>query len=164
MKKTLLLIGFSVALLLSINAYTGRVYEPKSGSTAPEFSFDAGLKEEMKLSDLRGEYVLLNFWSSSDAESRIATSDYEKAVSELGEGKFRFVSMNFDRSEKVFNEIVGIDNLNKEIQHYASGSEAEEIIRLYDLSDGFKSFLIDRDGRIIAVNPSIEVLKETLKV
>lgn len=160
MKKTLVLIGFSIAFLLSINAYTGKVYEPKAGQKAPELRIEPGTSREMKLSDMRGEYVLLNFWSSTDAASRISARDYEKAVSDIEEGKLRLLSMNFDRSENVFNEIVKIDNLSKEIQHYVSGREADEISRTYDLSDGFKSFLIDREGRIIAVNPSVNALKE----
>ncbi|MCH5319482.1 MAG: redoxin domain-containing protein [Paramuribaculum sp.] len=164
MKKTLYLLGFSIALLFSINAYTGKVYEPRTGSKAPELRIPSSDSTELKLSDYRGRYVLLSFWSSSDASSRICVKDYEQSLSSVEEGKLKIVSMNFDRSATLFREIVRIDNMNEETQYHVEDSEASDIIRAFDLSDGFKSFLIDREGRIVAVNPSITAINELLFV
>lgn len=159
MKKTLSLIGFSFALLLSINAYTGKVYDSAIGSKAPELKLADG-DNLLKLSDMRGRYVLLNFWSSTDAESRIAVQEYDKTLNELDPEQIEMVSVNFDRSRRMFQEIVRLDELNQETQHHVNGNMASEIKRSYELSDGFKSFLIDREGRIVAVNPTKTTLTE----
>lgn len=162
MKKTLLLIGFSIALLFSINAYTGRIYEPVAGAKAPELRISLSDTAETKLSLLKGRYVLLNFWSSTDAESRIAAREYNDISRVFDKGQLCLMSVNFDPSELLFKEIVRIDGLDKKTQIHVSDREALQIKKAYELSDGFKSFLIDPEGRIVAVNPEAKILNKLL--
>ena len=62
-------------LLFSVSANTERVYLSADGYKAPFFQVSAMDGSSSKnLADLRGSYVLLNFWAAKDAPS--TTADY----------------------------------------------------------------------------------------
>ena len=68
------------------------------------------------------------------------------------------VSVNLDRSESVFNSIVVLDNLNRSAQFSASVDVQETIIKNWRLDAGFHSFLLDAQGKIIAIDPDEQTL------
>ena len=74
--------------------------------------------------------------------------------------RFRLLSVNFDRSERLFREIVRRDGLSAKSQFHVKGSQANQLIKDYHLESGMKSFLIDPEGRIVAKNPTEKMLKE----
>ena len=158
MKKTIKFFVIFAVLLVTVSAYTDRVYEAADGYKAPQISV-ANSNDTISLADLRGSYVLLNFWTSSDAASRLNALSYNEAAQNqtLGE-RFCLLSVNLDRSERLFREIVRRDNLSATTHYHATGSEAQAIAAAYNLADGFNSYLIDPEGRIIATNPSARTL------
>ena len=112
----------------------------------------------LSLADMKGRYVIVTFWSSADADSRLRAYRYDEAAKLLPQERFCLLSVNFDRSERLFREIVRRDNLSAENHIHVDGSQANRIIHDYRLTEGFKSLLIDPKGRIVAMNPSIETL------
>lgn len=147
-------------LLFSVSANTERVYLSADGYKAPYFEVSAGEDGfSRNLADLRGSYVLLNFWAAKDAPSRLQTMEYTRSLSKItSEERFCLLSVNFDRSERLFREIVRRDNLSAKNHIHVDGSQANRIINDYRLSEGFKTLLINPEGRIVAMNPSIETL------
>lgn len=162
MKKTFYSLGFFIVLLLSVNAYTARVYDSKVGLKAPELRCSESDTACVELSDLKGRYVLLSFWSSTDAESRLAEREYDRMAADYDEVLLSRLSINFDRSQSLFREILRIDRLNETTRYHVNGSEATKIRSAYGLSEGFKTFLIDPEGRIVAMNPSEKILTKML--
>lgn len=68
------------------------------------------------------------------------------------------VSVNLDRSANVFNSVVALDNLDRST-HYTTSIEAQEtVIKGWRLDEGFHSFLLDGEGKIIAVDPDEKTL------
>lgn len=159
MKRTMCFIAIFAVLMVSIAAHTERVYEAADGFSAPDLTL-ANNDTVLSLTDLKGKYVLVSFWSSSHAQSRIATADYNDFSLSQGTERFCFLSVNFDCSERLFREIVRRDNLNAKSQFFVSGKAAETIKSNYRLANGFQSFLIDPQGKIVATNPSTDTLKK----
>lgn len=151
-------IALFIVLLFSVSANTERVYQAADGFKAPELTLTACDGSTVALSQLRGRYVLVSFWAAYDAESRIAASGYRDMALSMSEERFCLLSVNMDRSERLFREIVRRDNLSAENHIHVDGSQANRIIHDYRLTEGFKSLLIDPKGRIVAMNPSIETL------
>ncbi|MCM1111091.1 MAG: hypothetical protein NC336_07785 [Clostridium sp.] len=156
MKKAMCCIALLVVLLLSVSARTERIYAPAEGYKAPELTLADGA---FSLSDCRGKFVLVDFWSSTDAASRIGARRLDYGTRALEGEHFRRVSVNFDTSESLFLAVAGQDGLDTEAQFYADATQQSEIASRWHLNSGFRSFLIDREGRIVAVNPSIETLR-----
>lgn len=166
MKKTIkLIVGFIVVLLFS-SAFTGNGMAPRVGAIAPGIVV-TDQDSVFKLHDFRGKYVLLSFWASSDARSRLKCNELDAVVKEINsaseaEPEVSLIAVNFDRSKRLFREIVRRDNLNEDSQFFAQGQEAERIQGDYDLKKGLNSFLIDPSGRIVAVNPDSKDLTKIL--
>lgn len=158
MKRTMNLIALFAVLLVSVSAYTERVFEAADGFSAPELTLSNN-DTAVSLSKLKGKYVLVSFWASSNAQSRMAAARYDDFNKNHSEERFCLLSVNFDRSERLFREIVRRDNLSAKSQFFVCGNDAESIIDSYRLASGFKSFLIDPQGKIIATNPSTDTLK-----
>ncbi len=114
---------------------------------------------EFALDRMRGEYVLLNFWNSTDAASRVAANKYDTWVARHPDADVCLLSVNFDRSEAFFHEIVRRDGMNEELQYHADDSEARQIRKDYALKDGYGTLLINPEGKIIAHNPTPEELE-----
>lgn len=167
MKKTIMLIAGIVVLLLFSSAFRGGI-APLAGSIAPSVVVK-NQDSEFMLDKLRGKYVMLSFWSSSDAGSRLRCNELNSFVKSFNESNSKeeqicFMSVNFDRSERLFNEIMRRDNLDAYSQFYVSGHNASKIKRDYGLEKGFKTFLVDPSGVIVAVNPKIEDLTKILSL
>ncbi|MBQ9077412.1 MAG: hypothetical protein IJY31_06170 [Muribaculaceae bacterium] len=163
MKKTMSIIVIFVVFLISVSAHTGKIIDASEGYTAPAFTIDNG-DIAVSLAGMKGKYVLLTLWASSDASSRIACNEYTAYARSIeNEGKqFCHLSVNFDRSEKLFRELVKKDGLDAKTQFYAQDEAVLMFKQNYHLEEGFQSFLIDPHGKVIAKNPSAESLTQIL--
>ena len=157
-------IAFFAVLLLSESARTERVVQAAEGFSAPQFEIsNSDSSVHISSAHLKGSYVLLNFWDSTDAVSRIATADYDALYRSLGEEeRFCLLSVNLDRSERLFREIVRRDNLSAESQIHLSPTDATRLIEDYRLAKGNCSFLINPEGIIVAVNPTVDAINELI--
>lgn len=104
------------------------------------------------------KYILLNFWSSAEPDSRIRNIVYSNLVDSLDD--IRFASINFDRDKKLFEEILHVDRINSKAQIFDSDGQQSELYEMFHLDDGFNSYLIDREGKIVAINPDKKSLTE----
>ena len=160
MKKTMLVIVIFVVYLVSVSAHTDRVVDAVEGHTAPFLKVEKN-DTIVSLDQFRGKYLLLTFWSSTDAQSRISCKEYSRMFDDCdSKTKFSHIAINFDCSERLFEEIVRRDNLNPESQFYAMGDNAAQLMKDYHLQRGFKTLLVDPQGQVIAKNPTIKHLTE----
>ncbi len=143
-------------LTLFTSAYYSAPADSRIGYKAPSLVLDNnnGLSP---LRQHRGEYILLTFWSSADAESRLQNMSYDRLSRQHG-GAYTLVAVNMDRSQSVFNTVVTLDDLNRAAQFNAAVDIQEDIIKSWRLENGFHSFLVDPQGRITAVDPDEQTL------
>lgn len=172
-----IIVGF-IALIVLGSAQTHNEFAPVDGYRAPALALgqsaafdgdsdDAALDSiQSALSEREGRFVLLNFWSATDADSRIRNTGYDRFLAAFdssdNQDSIELLSVNFDRSERLFREIVRRDRLNEASQFHVDGRNADQIFSDYALDMGFRSFLIDRSGRIIATNPSVDEITKIL--
>ena len=151
MNKTLLTIAVIGLLVLLTSAYYTTPADGRIGYKAPALVLDSnnGLSP---LLQHRGENILLTFWSSADADSRLDNMRYDRCSRQPG-ASFVHVSVNLDRSESVFDAVVMLDDLNRSSQFSTSIDDQADIIRTWRLDDGMHSFLLDPQGRIVAIDP-----------
>lgn len=153
MKKTFFIVALFIGVLLFAGGYADSRYRTALGHAAPALS--VGRADSMiTLDRMRGRYVLLNFWSSTDAASRQAVNEYRAWKRRNPDVGLELVGVNFDESEKLFREIVRLDSLCPADQYHVAGDTARAIVDNYGLDNGYGSVLISPEGRIIAINPS----------
>lgn len=161
MKKAISYIAFFGVLILMISAYSERVVKAEKGYTAPEIEMVNDGKSNISLDKLRGKYVLVNFWDSNSAISRIAAGEYDRFLKE-SPSKFKLLSINTDDNKKLFKEIVKNDNLDTSTQFHIDDVKTRNTKNDYRLEQGFSSYLINPEGKIVAVNPSVTTLEKYL--
>lgn len=153
MKKTSIFIASLVVLLVSVSAHTSRVIAPEVGHTVPALSIESG-DSVISLSDYKGNYLLLTFWESTDAQSRVRCNEYERLLAK--DAKICRLSINLDRNKRLFQEIVSNDNLDNAGQFNLTARQAEEVKADFGLNGSCRSFLIDPQGQVVAINPSAQ--------
>jgi hypothetical protein len=166
MKKTAFIIAVFAALFALITASTNNASDGVTGSVAPVFKIERA-DSTVKLDNLKGEWVLLQFWTSADASSRLAVNEYSRIYSailkDVNREPFRLLAVNFDRSQAIFNEIVRRDGLNANSQFYVENDDLRNrLAKSYHLDGGMKALLINPNGQIVAVNPSAETIKKAI--
>lgn len=150
------ILGF---LLLASSAGTERYFKTAEGLKAPFFGMLASDGNTVSTSDFAGRFVIVNFWASNDAGSRMAAKLYDGYVESVGEERVTLLSVNFDNNRELVNEIVRRDNLEAKSQfNVQSKSSIEAILEKFDMHDGLKSFLLNPEGRIVAINPSVATI------
>lgn len=157
MNKTLLTIAVLGLLVLFTSAYYSAPADSRIGYKAPALNLGNSNNDLSPLQQHMGENVLLTFWSSADAESRLENMRYDR-LSRDGKGNYIRVSVNMDRSENVFNTIVETDNLSRTAHYGTSPDVQDDIIKSWRLEDGYRSFLLDPQGVIIAIDPDEQTL------
>lgn len=108
---------------------------------------------KLNLSDLRGKKVLVNLWAAYDASSH----KDNVLLSNLIESKnypVQMVSVSFDKNESVFKKTLAIDKIDLTNQFMANEKNYSDLFDLYQLKKGFKNYLIDEKGVIVAMNLS----------
>lgn len=162
MKKTMMIIiALFVVLTVTVSSRSDRQYEAVRGFEVPSLSLIRDNDSSaIELSDLRGRYTLVNFWAASDAESRIAAFDYSRMAETVGDERLSLVQVNLDPSVRLFREIVRRDSLKEAQQYKVADASRENLTQVFHLGSGLQSYLIDPDGKIIAVNPSARQVAE----
>ncbi len=152
MKKFLYAFSVVAAVFFFSSAYSPENAGTRVGSDAAGFAVTND-SNAISLQSLRGSYVLISFWSSTDANSRIANKMYNDFA--LNDNvQLNYVAVNFDPSENVFDEITNIDKLHKPAQFHVNNGEKSVFFEKYRLDEGYKSYLVNPDGVIIAENPT----------
>ena len=77
------------------------VVKADKGYTAPDIEMLANDSVNVSLDKLRGKYVLVNFWDSSNAVSRIAAGEYDRFFTQQRKFIFTFVN-KYRRKSRAF--------------------------------------------------------------
>ena len=158
MKKITLILAVFAVLLSMVSAGTKNEYNAEVGMKVPYFEVKAEDGDVISLSDMKGRFVIVNFWTSADANSRIAANQYDSYVESVEGEHLSLVSVNIDRNQRLFEEIKRRDGLNAKSQYYVQPGSASDLIRKFNMGNGLQSYLIDPQGTITAINPSTEIL------
>ena len=129
------------------------------GDKAPTFTI-CGEKQLIDLKDLRGKYVLLSFWASYDAPSRVQNATLNHAIEQAD--NVEMVSVSFDEYQSIFKETVRKDQIVTPTCFVETEGEDSGLFKKYRLNRGFTNYLLDGNGVIIAKNISAAELSAYL--
>ena len=148
---------FVVLLICSLTAFVEKD-KPTGGlnvgDMAPDFKIQTMSAEQSQteLSDLKGKYVLLSFWASYDAQSRMQNASLSNAL--RSSHNVEMVSISFDEYQSIFKETVRKDQIVTPTCFVETEGEDSGLFKKYRLNRGFTNYLLDGNGVIIAKNIS----------
>ncbi len=132
------------ALALGLQLARQNATQPTRGP-APDFSLGLLNGGDLKLSDLRGQVVLINFWASWCPPCRVEAPDLQALYADYREAGFTIIGVNMLESSpqkaRAFIDEFGIT--------YPNGEDREQrVTKLYRVQGPPESFLIDQRGRV----------------
>ncbi|MFA7327001.1 MAG: TlpA disulfide reductase family protein [Candidatus Kapaibacterium sp.] len=119
-------------------------------SYAPDFSFKTIDGKELRLSDYKGKWVLLDFWGTWCGPCVMETPFLVEAYNTLGGKKFEMISIANDRSVEVVSEYVKKNEM-KWTNTVALEGYAKGVLEQYGITSYPTMILIDPMGKFIDV-------------
>jgi hypothetical protein len=148
---------FVVLLISSLTAFVEKD-KPTGGlsvgDVAPDFKIETasttGIRKAFHLNTEKGKYVLLSFWASYDAQSRLQNVSINNVIRTARRLNVEMVSVSFDDYRSIFDETVRNDRIVAPICVLQSDGSKSGVYNIYRLDRGFTNYLIDGNGIIIA--------------
>ena len=160
-----------IFVVLLISSLTSFVEKDKPtgglnvGDIAPDFKIKAMSTEQQpiqNLSKMKGKYVLLSFWASYDAQSRMQNASLSNALRSTARNNVKMVSVSFDEYQSIFEETIRKDQIVTPTCFVETKGEYSGLFKKYRLGRGFTNYLLDDNGVIIAKNISAAELSAYL--
>ncbi|MCB0401856.1 MAG: TlpA family protein disulfide reductase [Flavobacteriales bacterium] len=170
--KTIKKFKASIILTAVILITAGFMYKPGNvaiGTKAPELAYKNPDGKVMKLSDLKGQLVLVDFWASWCRPCRMENPNVVKAYHEFKDKKFTngkgftVFSYSLDQNAAAWKKAIELDKLSWDYHVSDLKGWNSEGANTYGVSSIPSSFLIDGKGNVIAKNLRGPALEETLK-
>jgi peroxiredoxin len=142
-----------VVLFLGVFAwYQYRKPSVSAGEMAPDFEAVAPDGRTARLSDLRGQYVLLQFWGSWCGPCRQENPELVRLYETYKSRNFTLFSIGIEQNLQAWQRAIQADGLLWP-HHYATNERFDHpAARLYNVKSIPSTFLINPEGRIMGVN------------
>ena len=133
------------------------------GDIAPNFNIETiSGKQKIDLKSLKGKYILLSFWASYDAPSRIINAGLSEVLQSSSE-QVEMLSVSFDEYRSVFDETIRKDRVTAATCFVDTKGTRSPVYRKYNLNHGFTTYLLDSDGIIVAKNISVDDISSYIR-
>ena len=131
------------------------------GVEAPDFSMNDQEGKSVKLSSLRGKIVLIDFWASWCAPCRQENPNVVKLYNQYHEKGFEILGVSLDKEKENWIQAIKDDQLSwihvSDLQYWQNA-----VARLYGVNSIPQTYLLDKDGKIIAKGLRSEELGKKL--
>ena len=133
-----------VALLFSVFAATSLASSGLEGQTAPDFALKSSTGENMRLSEYRGDVVMVNFWATWCGPCRQEMPLLDELYQRYSRVGFNLLGVNIDDDSRRAMQMIEELGVNFPVLFDAT----KEVSELYDVDAMPVTVIIDREGTV----------------
>lgn len=154
---------FVAGLRNSLAVSTDADPRPAVGSLLPEIALPGPDGDTVRLSSTRGSIVLVDFWAAWCPPCREQNPNLVTLYDLYHNRGFDIYQVSLDIRKEDWTEAIRKDRLGR--WHHVSDLKYRdsEVVRSFGLSEIPSSFLLDREGRVVAVNLRGEALRKKVE-
>ena len=142
----------------NVKANVNRIQALMVGNVAPNISSATPEGGTLALEELRGKVVMIDFWASWCRPCRAENPNVVKAYNKYSSAGFEILGVSLDKDKNKWLQAIAADGLTwKHISDL--GGWGSQPAAAYGVNSIPATFLLDRDGKIIAKNlrgPALE--------
>ncbi len=135
-------VALGLLILCVTGIGVGFAAAPVSGAQAPDFVLKSLAGENLRLSEYRGEVVMLSFWASWCSDCRAQLAEMDGIYSAYRQAGFQSLTVSMDRDPRDTSEMMATLRLGYPVLVDAG----LQVSRLYDVESLPIAVLIDREG------------------
>ncbi|MFW6006784.1 MAG: TlpA family protein disulfide reductase [Bacillota bacterium] len=118
--------------------------KPSTGNQAPDFSFRNNEKDEIKLSDLQGKIIFINFWASWCPPCKQEMPDIQNIYEKYEDkDEIMILTVNIQEEEKVIKNYMSDNDFTFPVL-----KDMNSLAQSYYVSNIPTSFFLDKEGII----------------
>lgn len=136
--------------------------QPKPGEQVPDIQLKDVNGVVLKLSDLKGKVVLIDFWASWCTPCRYSNREMRSLYNSYKKKGFEIYGVSLDKNEADWKKAVKADRI-KWLQVSEAGGWEASVALAWKIEQLPSSFLIDKEGKVIMLDPTKKQLEAELK-
>ena len=148
-----------LVFICSVNTLTAQV---AIGSMAPEITLPNTKDSVVNLSSYKGKIVLIDFWASWCAPCRAANPGVVRLYNKYKAKGFEVFGVSIDNKKQAWIKAIAQDKI-KYTQVNDKGGWYSTVAEKYGVNQIPTSFLLDKTGKIIAIDLEGKELENKLK-
>ncbi|MCX8020245.1 MAG: TlpA family protein disulfide reductase [Chitinophagaceae bacterium] len=154
--------GVFISWIILILIYQKLYGQPATGQPAYEVALPSLNGDTLRLSSLRGKVVLLDFWASWCRPCRIANKGLAKIYARYKNRGFEIFGVSLDEKKSEWLKAIKKDKITW--LQVRDPDVARSVVALqWNITGIPTSYLLDRDGRIVAIDPVGKELEDLLE-
>ena len=123
------------------------------GAVAPDFTIETIDGKSFTLSSLKGQYVLIDFWASWCQPCMREMPNVIEQYGKYSDKGFQIVGISLDRQESPWKKAIADNKMNWiHAWDLADPDKQGEVANIYGVQSIPSTFLLDKNGKIIAKN------------
>lgn len=136
--------NFIFALTLTVFAATSLASSGMEGQTAPDFALKSSTGENLRLSEFRGDVVMINFWATWCGPCRQEMPLLDELYTRYERVGFNLLGVNIDDDSRRAMQMIEDLGVNFPVLFDAR----KEVSKLYEVEAMPVTVLVDREGNV----------------
>jgi peroxiredoxin len=137
--------------------------QPLPGTPAPEISLPNADGEVLKLSQLKGKVVLLDFWASWCGPCRQSNQGLSKLYKKYKSRGFEIFGVSLDQDPRAWSQAIKQDRITWLQVIDTKAMTGNKLMSTWNLRYIPSTFLIDKEGKIYTISPGKDRLGKILE-
>ena len=133
-----------IALVLSVFAASSLASSGMEGQPAPDFSLKSSTGENLRLSEYRGDVVMINFWATWCGPCRQEMPLLDELYSRYQRVGFNLLGVNIDDDSRRAMQMIEELGVNFPVLFDAR----KEVSKLYEVNAMPVTVIVDREGNV----------------